>query len=364
MSILQAPNILVIQLKRFEGIYGGKIDKAITFEEVLVLSSFMCKSSQDPHPEYKLFATIIHSGYSPDSGHYYAYIKKVYILFFCRTKQRPVLSNKGLSTNGTKSYDCNGSYSSKVPKSSHLRSTDSQQQRVDPGTSSKAGNLLYVPQRKPVSFGVKKFPTIIVRNKENTDNNGDAKASQSKKTSDKKVPLLEDKNGVSQNKHAASGNVEIQRNGDELVANGCKNNAKRNGAETGKLQNGIAKNFSDETDAQRKHKEQKSCDLLVDDNKSLAKHEELIETLRKEASSFLRNCGYAAEVASFMRDKKLRDEGTGASQRNELKRKMIADNLILIHESDAACLSTCRKSRWDAISASICILTRRIDVET
>lgn len=46
MSILQSPNILVIQLKRFEGIFGGKIDKAIAFEEVLVLSSFMCKANQ------------------------------------------------------------------------------------------------------------------------------------------------------------------------------------------------------------------------------------------------------------------------------------------------------------------------------
>lgn len=73
MSILQAPNVLVIQLKvvdclllyraffvdmdllwfkvfyigqRFEGIFGGKIDKAIAFEEVLVLSSYMCKASQ------------------------------------------------------------------------------------------------------------------------------------------------------------------------------------------------------------------------------------------------------------------------------------------------------------------------------
>ncbi|CAK9151795.1 unnamed protein product [Ilex paraguariensis] len=46
MSILQAPNVLVIQLKRFEGIFGGKIDKGITFEEVLVLSSYMCKASQ------------------------------------------------------------------------------------------------------------------------------------------------------------------------------------------------------------------------------------------------------------------------------------------------------------------------------
>ncbi|CAI9268849.1 unnamed protein product [Lactuca saligna] len=46
MSIVQAPNILVIQLKRLEGIFDGKIDKSIAFEEVLVLSRFMCKTSQ------------------------------------------------------------------------------------------------------------------------------------------------------------------------------------------------------------------------------------------------------------------------------------------------------------------------------
>lgn len=32
--------------QRFEGILGGKIDKAVAFEDVLVLSSFMCKASQ------------------------------------------------------------------------------------------------------------------------------------------------------------------------------------------------------------------------------------------------------------------------------------------------------------------------------
>jgi hypothetical protein len=46
MSILQAPNILVIQLKRFGGIFGGKIDKAISFGEILVLSNFMSKASK------------------------------------------------------------------------------------------------------------------------------------------------------------------------------------------------------------------------------------------------------------------------------------------------------------------------------
>lgn len=38
--------LLDFGLQRFEGILGGKIDKAVAFEEVLVLSSFMCKASQ------------------------------------------------------------------------------------------------------------------------------------------------------------------------------------------------------------------------------------------------------------------------------------------------------------------------------
>lgn len=128
MSVLRAPNILVIQLKRFEGILGLKIDRTIAFEEVLTLSSYMCKASQDPQPEYSLFGTIVHSGYSPESGHYYAYIKdatgrwyccndayvsvstlqevlseRVYILFFSRTNQRPKLAKTGLPHNGKKS---------------------------------------------------------------------------------------------------------------------------------------------------------------------------------------------------------------------------------------------------------------------
>ncbi|KAI7737088.1 hypothetical protein M8C21_027318 [Ambrosia artemisiifolia] len=354
MSILQAPNILVIQLKRFEGIYGRKIDKEITFEEVLVLSSFMCKTSQDPHPEYKLFATIVHSGCSPDSGHYYAYVKdavgrwyccndsyvsvssleevfseKVYILFFSRTKQRPVPPNRSLSSNGTKANGCNGNDSSKSLKSSHQKSTDSQQPKVDPAPPSKVDKILNGSPKKPVSFeitGSKKPATFIVRNKENKDNNGDAKASNSKKTSDKKIPLFEDKNGVGQNKHVANGNVEIHRNGDELVANGCTNNVARKGTETGKMQNGIAKNLSDESDSQKKHEEQKSFDLLAEDHHSLAKHE-LTETLVKEASAFLRTCGYSDEIAAFMRAKKVsaQDECNNALQRNELKRKMITD---------------------------------------
>ncbi|CAA6669905.1 unnamed protein product [Spirodela intermedia] len=132
--VLEAPNVLVIQLKRFEGVYGAKINKDIAFEEALLLSSFMCKASQDPHPEYNLFGSIVHSGYSPESGHYYAYIKdatgrwyccndayvslstaqavlseKVYILFYVRSNQKPKDTKTGLATNGLKSLEPNGS---------------------------------------------------------------------------------------------------------------------------------------------------------------------------------------------------------------------------------------------------------------
>ncbi|XP_020268942.1 ubiquitin carboxyl-terminal hydrolase 25 [Asparagus officinalis] len=114
MFILRAPNVLVVQLKRFEGIHGGKINRNIEFEEVLVLSKFMYSTSQDLQPEYNLFGSIVHSGFSPESGHYYAYIKdpvgrwyccndahvslsstqevlseKVYILFYLRNNQSP-----------------------------------------------------------------------------------------------------------------------------------------------------------------------------------------------------------------------------------------------------------------------------------
>ncbi|GFP98845.1 ubiquitin carboxyl-terminal hydrolase 25 [Phtheirospermum japonicum] len=143
MSVLQAPNVLVIQLKRFEGTFGGKVDKAIAFDKTLVLSSHMCKGTKDQHPEYDLFGTIVHSGFSPDSGHYYAYIKnatggwyccndsyvsastlqevlseKAYILFFSRTKPRPRSSID--MVNGSKSHESNGSKTSVPQKSGCL----------------------------------------------------------------------------------------------------------------------------------------------------------------------------------------------------------------------------------------------------
>ncbi|XWS10774.1 hypothetical protein CRYUN_Cryun38cG0026800 [Craigia yunnanensis] len=173
LSIRQAPNILVIQLKRFEGIFGGKIDRLITFEEVLVLSSFMSKASQDPQPEYKLFGTIVHSGHSPESGHYYAYIKdpmgrwyccndssislstlqevlseKVYILFFYRTNQRPGSFSTTFSSNGVKPCDSNGSEASKILKAVQLKPVQTKSCVEQSSQKDKVGKMCSSPRMK------------------------------------------------------------------------------------------------------------------------------------------------------------------------------------------------------------------------
>ncbi|KAL7592180.1 hypothetical protein Lser_V15G34990 [Lactuca serriola] len=339
MSIVQAPNILVIQLKRFEGIFGGKIDKAIAFEEVLVLSSFMCKTSQmqDPHPEYKLFATIVHSGFSPDSGHYYAYIKdavgrwyccndsyvsvsslqevsseKVYILFFSRIKQRPPTTKTlSTSTNGTTE-----SHASKLPNpksgqtvksteeyavaAANNNNNNNHSQKIDSSTTSLKVEKV-VPKKLGIS-GAKKFPNmkIIVHNKENngdhktspTDNNHNHNHINNKK---KKIPLLED----NQNKH-----VHVEN------GNGNENVVKTNGTTTSG--NGVVKS------------------LLLPDNKRKHQHEDLMKELKqslmKEACSFLRNCEWVDEVQSFMHAKKLcaRDAPLQL-QHDELKKKLIGE---------------------------------------
>ncbi|CAN7001428.1 unnamed protein product [Brassica rapa subsp. trilocularis] len=168
MSVLQAPNILVIQLKRFEGIYGGKIDKPITFGEILFLSTFMSKSSKDPQPEYKLFGIIVHSGYSPESGHYYAYVKdslnrwfccndasvthstlqevlseKAYILFFSRINQRPASAKNLVTTsNGTTSHEVNGSETPRPKKFiGPLNNVSMQQPRAEQSFKKDNNNL-------------------------------------------------------------------------------------------------------------------------------------------------------------------------------------------------------------------------------
>ncbi|TXG66562.1 hypothetical protein EZV62_007837 [Acer yangbiense] len=359
MSILQAPNILVIQLKRFEGIFGGKIDKTIAFEEVLVLSGFMCKSSQDPQPEYNLFGTIVHSGFSPDSGHYYAYIKdamcrwyccndsyvslstlqevlseKVYILFFTRANQRPVSASNNFASNGVKSHQ-NGNEVYKgmkaiVPLKSVCTKPSAEQSSQN--AVSIISKVEKVPSSPRLKFSISGnsghkvvSPTyngkVDVYKNQKIQMNGFVKDSVHK-DSDEKDTLAES-NGSNKSKrvdavdrdnnHASSSLANENGNalsvGSNLVgSNPCEGHGTRCRMTTGrgddhpKLLNGVVNCGSDISGSKRKSEE--SCILIAQDVQSQEKVEELKKTLEKEAFLVLQSCGWSEKVYSFMCSRK------------------------------------------------------------
>ncbi|CAJ1957916.1 unnamed protein product [Sphenostylis stenocarpa] len=399
MSILQAPNVLVIQLKRFEGILGGKIDKAVAFEEVLVLSSFMCKASQalngnpimitwivvklpifvtcgwsrlsslrkkslpldlDPQPEYKLFGTIVHSGYSPESGHYYAYIKdamgrwyccddssvtvatlqevlseKVYILFFSRTNQRPVSSNNSLASNGVKPHS-NGSQASECqkvgvpPKAVQAKSSSELSPWKDMPNVTKTAK---VPSSSRVKFDINGSPTskrnlapVSVNGKVDVSRNQPlvinehVKDSVSLENGKKNPSSLPTRNGIDKNKV----DVDKLKRKESTFTNGHNDNqmvdihsVKSDPREDTEKSRAIAgkgsDNFKHESNGLNnkpkilgnKRKVPKDpCILLADDGQSQARVQEMKAILEKEAKSFLISCGWDDMVYEFMRSKK------------------------------------------------------------
>ncbi|XP_019193407.1 PREDICTED: ubiquitin carboxyl-terminal hydrolase 25 [Ipomoea nil] len=362
MSILQAPNVLVIQLKRFEGIFGGKIDKAIAFEEVLVLSSYMCKASQDPHPEYKLFGTIVHSGFSPDSGHYYAYIKdamgrwyccndsyvshsslqdvlseKVYILFFSRAKQRPPSAKKCLPSNGLKNNESNGTSKSEIPKGhlakpENMKQFSGHQSEINNSASSKVDQVPGIFEKA----NIKKLRAtgnikIVVHQRESGNNNGVERGK-------KEAWSAPDRNGFSKtsvngkttkSSPLANGNGKLQTvTADTLDGGLCKENghSKKETSDHKELLNGNVE--SSTTNSSLKRKSPDSCILPSEDVNSSGKMEVLKKELIKEASSVLRSCGWTDNVYALMRSKKrLRTQGdsNGTSDFDEEKRLLIAD---------------------------------------
>lgn len=75
-SIHKEPNVLTLQLKRFDfsRMFGGKVSKEVHFPEDLNIRPFMSCTKLDPMI-YKLYGVLVHSGYSCNSGHYYCYVK-------------------------------------------------------------------------------------------------------------------------------------------------------------------------------------------------------------------------------------------------------------------------------------------------
>ncbi|CAL9753741.1 unnamed protein product [Musa acuminata subsp. burmannicoides] len=75
LSILEAPNVLTIVLKRFQSGKYGKLNKAVRFPEYLNLAHYM--SGDDASSMYQLYAVIVHKDVmnASFSGHYVCYVK-------------------------------------------------------------------------------------------------------------------------------------------------------------------------------------------------------------------------------------------------------------------------------------------------
>ncbi|KAK4751648.1 hypothetical protein SAY87_005130 [Trapa incisa] len=408
MLVFQAPNVLVIQLKRFDGMYGGKIDKVVSFDDVLVLSSFMCKKSQDSSPEYHLFGTIVHSGCSLDSGHYYAYIKdamgrwyccndayvtqatleevlseKVYILFFSRSRQRPVSSTDCLLPIEAKSQNCNGNgtYKRHVPdppsKLSHMKPLVEESAWTNVSMSPKLDMVQAGPKMKfniAGNAGSRRVPTLVNGKVEPYKNNlveanGDVEDLVQLYKSDK-YKLVSPNGNVhgKENRALFVGG----KNNQTIDPSSCDENDQTNGFDAEKsepsvYENGhcivrdrvldsvksvlcesngvISREAKISEHGYRKHingsdpchltlsglkrkLHESHCILLAQDAQSRAKVEELKELLRNDASSVLRTCGWLEEVYNFMHLKKrsyMAQVSSASGYADYLKQKLIAD---------------------------------------
>lgn len=74
-SVHQPPNVVTIQLKRFEfNRFSGKITKHIQFPENMDLRPYMSDTT-GARLMYKLNAVLVHLGYSCNSGHYFCFVR-------------------------------------------------------------------------------------------------------------------------------------------------------------------------------------------------------------------------------------------------------------------------------------------------
>eukprot|EP00257_Ricinus_communis_P013960 XP_015571528.1 ubiquitin carboxyl-terminal hydrolase 17 [Ricinus communis] len=78
LTILEAPNVLTIALKRFQSGKFGKLNKSIRFPEILDLAPYMSGTS-DKSPIYRLYGVVVHLDImnASFSGHYVCYVKNV-----------------------------------------------------------------------------------------------------------------------------------------------------------------------------------------------------------------------------------------------------------------------------------------------
>ncbi|CAI9535522.1 unnamed protein product, partial [Staurois parvus] len=73
-TIHRTSNVLTLSLKRFASFSGGKLSKEIKYPEYLDIRPYTSHPSGEALI-YKLYAVLVHSGFSCHTGHYYSYIK-------------------------------------------------------------------------------------------------------------------------------------------------------------------------------------------------------------------------------------------------------------------------------------------------
>ncbi|KAH9606008.1 hypothetical protein KSS87_009493 [Heliosperma pusillum] len=76
LSILEAPNVLTIALKRYQSGKFGKLNKSIRFPEILNLAPYM-RGGSDKAPIYRLYGVVVHLDImnASFSGHYVCYVR-------------------------------------------------------------------------------------------------------------------------------------------------------------------------------------------------------------------------------------------------------------------------------------------------
>ncbi|XP_027362089.1 ubiquitin carboxyl-terminal hydrolase 17 isoform X2 [Abrus precatorius] len=79
LTVLEAPNILTIVLKRFQSGNFEKLNKSIQFPEVLNMAPYM-SGTKDKSPIYSLYAVVVHLDImnAAFSGHYVCYVKNTH----------------------------------------------------------------------------------------------------------------------------------------------------------------------------------------------------------------------------------------------------------------------------------------------
>ncbi|KAK9162851.1 hypothetical protein Syun_003753 [Stephania yunnanensis] len=78
LTVLEAPNILTIALKRFQTGKFGKLNKSVHFPEILNMAPYI-SGTNDKSPIYRLYAVIVHVDVmnATFSGHYVCFVRNI-----------------------------------------------------------------------------------------------------------------------------------------------------------------------------------------------------------------------------------------------------------------------------------------------